>query len=175
MAIQEQCEKCSRLKKGAYGVKCSFYGKTPSFNGQDCENYNSVSVVKAEVSKKIVPFQSIQEAYESAQKSQLDYNELFERGLTKEECDAILEIIDGEKKNKEAINNIIIGIFLVVAGIGGTVVTVVAFERLFYIIAVGLPLYGIMKIIVGIIGLSCTKNIKYKKKALLLTGSKSKA
>lgn len=38
MAKKEECALCTRFKQGAYGSKCSFYGKPPVFDGESCSH-----------------------------------------------------------------------------------------------------------------------------------------
>ncbi len=42
MPTEQQCSNCVHYKSGAYGKKCSYYGRVPAFDGSVCEGFEGI-------------------------------------------------------------------------------------------------------------------------------------
>lgn len=64
MAKTEECNNCIYYKNGAYGMKCSYYGRVPKFDDTECSHFNDKIVEKATEEKISVKHEESTRSYE---------------------------------------------------------------------------------------------------------------
>lgn len=120
MPTEQQCTTCSHYKSGAYGKKCSYYGRTPNFDNTNCGIFNE---------KIVIP------------KNNQDDRD---RIISEEYCDR-----NSTKSNVDATKLIILGIVAFLLGVGITIGTYLAHSQTF-IIAHGAIIAGLAATFAGI-------------------------
>lgn len=131
MACKEQCELCCKYKKGVYGMKCSWFGKKPSFDNSECIHFEKKNISENKSrfekgkEKEQQPFTSVDDAYEYILMSLKDrkaptsqvVKELVQRGLPEKESEALVL-----KTAKELNEKALVPIFMSIMAFIGAIV-----------------------------------------------------